>query len=214
MTRIEIFADLACPWCYVAERRLDRALAHRPGREVEKVWRPFLLQPELPPSGVPWTEFVQSKWGGMEHAQPMFERLSAVGEADGIRFDWPRVVSAPNTLDAHRLILFAERKGKEWGVADALFRGYFAEGRDLNDHDTLVEIAAAEELDRDEAREWLSADTGALEVEASRRSAAALGVEAVPFFVFDGRYAVAGAQPIELFLEVLDRCELQDVPVS
>ena len=214
MTKIEVFADLSCPWCYVAERRLDRALAHRPGRAVEKVWRPFLLQPEVPEQGVPWKEFVDTKWGGMEQAQPMFDRLSAVAEADGIEFDWHRVSSFPNTVDAHRLVLFAERKGKEWPVADALFRGYFAEGRDLNDRDTLVEIARAEALDPDEAREWLSTDLGAREVEASRRSASALGVEAVPFFVFDGRYAVAGAQPLELFLEVLDRCELQDVPVS
>ncbi|MHB1073969.1 MAG: DsbA family oxidoreductase [Gemmatimonadaceae bacterium] len=214
MTRIEIFADLSCPWCYIAERRLDLALAHRPGRAVEKMWRPFVLHPNLPPEGIAWPEYVDSTWGGVEQAGPMFERLRTMGEVEGIQFDWERVRTAPNTVDAHRLILYAERRGREWPLADALFRAYFAEGRDLNDRDTLTEIAAGKSLDPVDVRALLEGTSGAAEVEASRRAATELGVEAVPFFVFDGTVAVSGAQPVELFLEVLDRCELQDAPVS
>lgn len=139
--RIEVYADVACPWCYVGEKRLEKALRNRPDLDVERLWRPFQLRPEMPAGGVPWQEFASEKFGGAENMARAFAHVAAAGEPDGLRFDFDRVASAPNTVDAHRLILHAAEGGARWKMADALFRGYFADGRDLNDTEDLAALA-------------------------------------------------------------------------
>jgi predicted DsbA family dithiol-disulfide isomerase len=201
---IEVYADVVCPWCAIGERRLARALAERPGLAVERRWRPFQLQPQLPPGGVPWAAFVDAKFGGVARAQAAFARVAAVGAEEGLTFAFDRVASAPNTVDAHRLILHAARHGREWAMADALFTAYFAGGADLNDPDQLVAAAVGVGLSGVETRAFLAGDEARDEVAASQAEAAELGVTGVPFFVLDGRYAVSGAQPVALFLRALD----------
>ena len=205
--RIDVYADLACPWCYIGARRLARALALRPDVEVERRWRPFQLQPALPPGGLPWHTFAQEKFGGAERAAGAFAHVTAVGAADGLTFAFDRVASAPNTVDAHRLILFAARHGRQWETADALFAAYFAEGRNMNDHEQLVEAASRAGLPSDEVRAFLAGDECADEVAASQAEAYRLGVRGVPFYVLDGRYGLSGAQPVEMLVEVLDTVE-------
>ncbi|GIV97621.1 MAG: DSBA oxidoreductase [Herpetosiphonaceae bacterium] len=202
--QIDIFADIACPWCYIGERRLERALALRPGLNVERRWRPFQLQPNLPRSGMPWHEFVQRKFGGLQRAQAMFNHVAAVGAAEGLTFAFDRMVSAPNTCDAQRLILFAEHQGCEWKAVDALFAAYFAQGRDLSRLDELVAIAAEIGLDAGQTRSYLMSDAGIAEVVESQEQAYVLGIQGVPFYIFDGRYAISGAQPVNVFLRALD----------
>jgi predicted DsbA family dithiol-disulfide isomerase len=201
---IDVYADIVCPWCYIGTRRLASAIAQRPGVPVERHWRPFQLQPALPKAGVAWPEFVERKFGGAERAREVFARVASVGAADGIAFDFERVAGAPNTRDAHRLILFAGREGREWELADALFAAYFARGRDLGDHEQLAEVAASVGLSRATARDYLAGDEGGAEVDASQREAYQAGVTGVPFYVLDGRYALSGAQPLEVFLRALD----------
>ena len=201
---IDVYADLVCPWCYIGTRRLVTALAQRPELQVERRWRPFQLQPDMPKAGLAWPEFVERKFGGAERARSAFERVTAVGAAEGIEFDYERVAGAPNTRDAHRLVLFAVREGREWELADALFAAYFARGRDLGDHEQLAEVAASVGLSRAEALAYLTSDEGGAEVDASQQEAYQIGVTGVPFYVFDGRYALSGAQPVEVFLQALD----------
>ncbi len=98
---IEVFADLACPWCYIGARRLARALALRPDLEVQRRWRPFQLQPQMPAGGLPWDRFVREKFGGVERAAGAFARVTEVGAADGLTFAFDRVASAPNTVALH-----------------------------------------------------------------------------------------------------------------
>lgn len=202
---IDVYADVVCPWCYIGERRLEQALSQRPGLLVERRWRPFQLNPDMPASGVAWAEFAPRKFGGMAAAQAAFTQVTAAGAADGVRFDFGRVVSAPNTVDAHRLLLWAEQSGRTWELAEALFAGYFAEGSDLNDQEQLLRIVAAAGLDRAAARAMLQSDQGRAEVAASQRQAKQLGIRGVPFYVFDGRYALSGAQPVALFVRALDQ---------
>ncbi len=206
---IEVYADLACPWCYIGARRLARALALRPDLEVERCWRPFQLQPRMPAGGLPWRTFVREKFGGAERAAGAFARVTEVGAADGLTFAFDRVASAPNTVDAHRLILFAARHGRQWETADALFAAYFAEGRDMNDHEQLVEAASRAGLPGAEVRAFLAGDECVDEVAASQAEAYRLGVRGVPFYVLDGRYGLSGAQPVEVLVEVLG--QVQDV---
>jgi predicted DsbA family dithiol-disulfide isomerase len=202
--RIDVFADIACPWCYIGEARLERALAARPAVDVEWRWRPFQLQPGLPAGGVPWAEFAEQKFGGLAHAERMFAHVTAVGAADGLDFRFERMASAPNTGDAHRLVLFAGRAGLQRGAAAALFRAYFSEGRDLNDPAALAEVGAAAGLDADALREHLRGGADVDAVLRSQEEARRLGVTGVPFYVFDGRFAVSGAQPEDAFVQAID----------
>ena len=205
--KIDVYADVVCPWCYVGEKRLEKALLSRPDLDVERRWRPYQLRPEMPAGGVPWRRFALEKFGGEEGMRRAFSHVSAAGEPDGARFDFDRVASAPNTVDAHRLIGHAARRAREWPVADRLFRGYFAEGRDLNDPDDLAVLAADAGLDPDETRAFLAGDSGTQDVWESQREAAELGIGGVPFYVIDGRYAVSGGQPAEVWLRTLDTIE-------
>ena len=209
--RIDVYADVVCPWCYVGERRLEGALRARPDLEVERRWRPFQLRPEMPEGGLPWRTFALEKFGGEENMERAFAHVAAAGEPDGARFDFDRVASAPNTVDAHRLILHAQERGKQWQMADALFRGYFVEGRDLNDANDLAAMAHGAGLAPDEARTFLGGDAGVEDVRESQRTAAELGIEGVPFYVIDGRYAVSGGQPAEVWLRTLDAIEAERV---
>jgi predicted DsbA family dithiol-disulfide isomerase len=201
---IDVYSDVVCPWCYIGEKRLARALVDRPDLGVEVRWRPFQLQPGMPEGSVPWAEFSRQKFGGERGAEAAFSHVSAVGESDGIRFDFGRVASAPNTVDAHRIVLLAGNYGLQWELADALFRAYFTEGKNLNDHEELVVVAASVGLDAGEVREYLAGEAGASEVRSSQEEAASLGITGVPFYVFDGRYALYGAQPVGVFGEALD----------
>ena len=141
-----------------------------------------------------------------------FAHVSAAGEPDGAHFDFDRVASAPNTLDAHRLILAAREHGREWALAEALFRGYFANGRNLNDTDDLAAMVQEVGLDPEEADTFLSGGACTDEVRESQREAAALGVSSVPFYVIDGRYAVSGGQTAQAWLGTFDAVEAQRVP--
>lgn len=201
--QIEIYADIACPWCYIGERRLERALAELLELEVEWRWRPFQLQPQLPAGGLPWAEFARTKFGGRERARQMFAHVTSVGAAEGIEFDFDRIASAPNTADAHRLILCARRSGREREAADALFRAYFTAGANLNDPETLVALGEGIGLDPDAVRGYLQSERGREEVSRSQQEARRLGISGVPFYIFSGRVALSGAQPPEVFREAI-----------
>ncbi|HJQ29935.1 MAG TPA: DsbA family oxidoreductase [Rubrobacter sp.] len=200
---VDVYSDVVCPWCYIGERRLAKALVNRPDLEAEVRWRPFQLQPGMPEGGLPWAEFARRKFGE-DGAKTAFARVVAAGKPDGIHFDLDQVASAPNTVDAHRLILLAGDHGVQWRVADALFLAYFTEGRDLNDHEDLVAVASGTGLGAEDVREYLAGKAGVSEVHSSQEEAWQLGITGVPLFVFDGRYALYGAQPVEVFEQALE----------
>lgn len=206
---IDVYADVVCPWCYIGVRRLEQALASHTGTTVDRRWRPFQLRPEMPAGGEPWQAFVAEKFGGEERAASAFEQVTDLGRSDGIDFRFDRVARAPNTVDAHRLVLLARTQGREWPVAEALLRAYFSEGRDLNDRDDLLAVAAAAGLDEASAGTLLAGDELVDDVLESQRVAQRLGVSGVPFYVIDDRYAVSGAQPAEAFAQVLQRVEAE-----
>lgn len=202
---IDVFADVVCPWCYIGERRLERAMSPRRAVRISRRWRPFQLQPDMPPDGQSWPEFVRTKFGGMERARPIFERVTAVGASVGVPFDFGRIASAPNTMDAHRLILLAAHHGDEWPLVARLFRAHFVDGRDVGDRETLVEIAREQGLDAAEAGQYLASDAGRAAVLQSQLTASDLGIAGVPFFVLGGRYGVSGAQPEDVLTRAIDR---------
>lgn len=210
--QIDVYADVVCPWCYIGERRLEQALAQRPHLHVERRWRPFQLQPGMSKQGVPWTAFAQRKFGGMANMQAAFAQVVAAGAYDGLVFRFDQVASAPNTVDAHRLIMWADRYGKQWDVANALFAAYFTYGRNLNDVAQLADVAVQVGLDVDAVRAFLATDEGVADVQQSQHEAGDRGVQGVPFVVFNNEFAVSGAQPVAVFVQALDMAAQQDGP--
>jgi predicted DsbA family dithiol-disulfide isomerase len=201
---IDVHADIACPWCYIGHQRLEQALEQRPELDAVLRWRPFQLQPGLPPEGKPWRSFAQEKFGSWERAQKMFEHVRSAGSEDGLTFDFEAMGVAPNTTNAHRLVLWAEQQGAGIEMSERLYAAYFAEGKNVCDTDVLAACVADAGLDPDAAREMLNGDNFAGEVVEAQKLARKRGVTGVPFHVFDERYAVSGAQPAEAFLEALD----------
>jgi predicted DsbA family dithiol-disulfide isomerase len=202
--QIEVFSDIACPFCYIGEKRLERALELRPNLHATRLWRPFQLQPQLPKTGVPWQQFAVQKFGGMAQMKAAFAQVLRVAEGEGIRFDLENIYSAANTADAHRLILLAREHNRELEVAQALFQAYFSDGRNLNDPTTLQAIAASTGLTQG-VPELLSSQRFVQEVEASQVEASQLGLQGVPFYIFNRRVALSGAQPLEVFLQAIDK---------
>jgi predicted DsbA family dithiol-disulfide isomerase len=201
---IDIVSDVVCPWCYIGKRRLERALARRPGLLTTRSWRAFQLNPDLPSEGVPHALYLATKYGNSHNASRAYAALSAVGRGEGIDFAFDRIGRAPNTLRAHRLIRLAANEGAGDDIVEALFRAYFLEGLDVGDIDILVAIAGRAGFDFAEVRSYLAGEAGTNEVRAEDRRARHLGIHAVPCFVLERGYAISGAQDPEMFLSLFD----------
>jgi len=201
---IDFFADIACPWCWIGERRLKAALEAR-GVDATVRWRPYMLQRDLPPGGIPWNELVEKKFGGWERGAIPVAQVAAAAAGEGIRYDFEAVGRAPNTRDAHRVALLAQDEGRLWEVADALYSAYFAEGRDITDRAVLADVAAGAGVDAERVRTMLASQAYADAVASSQALADEIGVQGVPLAIFDGRFAVSGAQPLEVFETAIGR---------
>ena len=201
---IDIVADIACPWCFIGKRRLERALALRPDIVATRSWRAFQLNPDMPAEGISREFYLVAKFGGARQATRSFTTISAAGRSAGIEFSFERIRRTPNTLRAHRLIRLATSEGIGDAMVEQLFLGYFVEGLDIGDIETLAAIAARAGLDNDAARTYLAGEAGVAEVLAEEGRARRLGIHAVPCFVLDRGYAIAGAQEPETFLPLFD----------
>ena len=201
---IEIVSDLVCPWCYIGQRRLERALHHVGAPAPRLLWRAFQLNPDMPPDGVPRQAYLAAKFGGTFHADRIYEAIAEAGAAEGIRFRFDRIERTPNSLDAHRLKRHARRHRAEPDVTLRMYRAYFEEARDIGLACVLADIAAEAGLERAEALRYLASDEDRLAVQAEDISARRQGVNGVPCVVIDGKYALSGAQEPEFFLPLFD----------
>jgi predicted DsbA family dithiol-disulfide isomerase len=207
---IDVVSDVVCPWCFIGKRRLEGALAlyakANPDAPAPTVtWRPFQLNPGMPDEGMPRAEYVERKFGARGGA--VYDRVTAVGREVGIAFAFDRIRQQPNTLAAHSLIELAEARGRQDEVVEAFFRAYFLDGVDLAARENLVTIATGAGLDRAEAEAWLD-NANARELAAAEdQRAREIGIEGVPFFIFNGKVAVSGAHPAEALLEAMRQAE-------
>ncbi len=192
---IDVVSDVVCPWCYLGEKRLEAALAED-SRPVAVRWRPFQLDPAIPPGGLDRAEYMERKFGRDGRLKSIHDRLVRLGEEVGIAFAFDRIERAPNTLDAHRLIRWAASAGAQREVVDCLFRAYFVEGRDVGDRAVLVDVATACGLDADNVDKLFTDGADADAVRREIAEARALGVTGVPFFIFAGRLGAPGAQDV------------------
>jgi predicted DsbA family dithiol-disulfide isomerase len=209
---IEIYSDLICPWCYIGKRRMQAGLKLL-GKEFTPkiVWRPFQLNPDMPIAGMNRKTYRTKKFGSWERSLAMDAEVAATGKSLGIEFNYDKVLITPNTLSGHRLLWWAGQRNQQEPLAEALFRAYFTEGRDVGRHEVLAEIAAETGLTKTEAHAFLDSDAGTKEVSQETTKGLRLGLQGVPFFIVNGVAAVAGAQNPQTFLEVFQHALGRDL---
>lgn len=206
---VEVWSDIACPWCYVGKRRLESALSRFAHADsVHVVYRAFELDPSAPPvrdEGQTYAQRLARKYGASEReAQAMIDRMVATAAEDGLTLDFVRIRPG-NTFLAHRLLHLARERGLQERVKERMLRGYLVEGAPIGVADVALGLAVEGGLDPDEASGVVHGDTFADEVRADEHEARRLGIDGVPFFLLGRRYAVAGAQPAELLRKALEQ---------
>jgi predicted DsbA family dithiol-disulfide isomerase len=202
--QIDVISDVVCPWCYIGQRRLAEALARLPADDgahrASIRWHPFQLNPDLPQAGVPRRTYLEDKFGGPERAAQIYARVAAAGATVGIPFAFDRIDIQPNTRDAHRLIAWAQSQRDASGLVERLFRAYFIEGRAIGERDVLAAIAGESGFEPAAARSMLDSDEGVDAIALMDRRAREIGVQGVPFFIFNQHVAVSGAQEPDTLL--------------
>jgi predicted DsbA family dithiol-disulfide isomerase len=195
--QIEVASDVVCPWCYIGKKRLEKALSLVEGELRPEIrWLPFQLNPGMPKEGMPRAEYRKAKFGSAERSRELDARVIAEGRSEGIDFAFDRIERTPNTSAAHQLIALAENQGP---VVDALFRAYFEEAKDIGDPKVLAEIAA-----QCGVKGWpQEGERPARDVAALEEEVRAMGISAVPTFIFERKSGVAGAYPAETLAQVM-----------
>jgi predicted DsbA family dithiol-disulfide isomerase len=204
-TRIDIFSDTICPWCYLGKRRFELALATRPQYEPRVTWRPFELNPDLPWEGVELAAYLAARGGDPGQLAEARAALTRHGEAVGLQFRFDLIERLPNTRRSHLLIAHAGRRGLQSVVMERVMRGYFEEGCDIGDIEQLVRLGVEAGLSERDTRSAVILREGQDGVVAAERHAAALGITGVPTFMFDRQYTLSGAQDVATLGRVLDQ---------
>ena len=200
---IEITSDFICPWCWVAETRLQRALAQlNPAVDVQWVWQPFELNPDMPAAGLDRRTYRTQKFGSWAYSQQLDAQTVQATQQDGLAFRYDLMTTTPNTLQAHRLTGFAAQQGQATAMAERLLRAYFAEGANIAEVEVLVQLAGEVGLDQDAVRRFLQSDAGISAMREQEQQAIAQGVHGVPNIRI-GTQVLSGAQPLEVFVDAL-----------
>jgi len=202
---IDVVSDVVCPWCFIGKKRLEKALAMRPDIPVEVRWRPYFLNDWVPREGISRNEYLTTKFGSPERYRQIAGRVAAAAQAEGLAYNVDGIARQPNTLDCHRLILWAQSIGKAAEMKQRLMDRYFTDGADLSDREVLVQIAADVGLDAGKTREMLSSDTDVERVESAANSAKDAGIDGVPTFILGGVAAVSGAQSPEVLANAIEQ---------
>jgi predicted DsbA family dithiol-disulfide isomerase len=203
--RIDVVSDVVCPWCYIGKRRLERALEKAGLEGVEIGWRPFQLNPDMPDEGMERRAYLKMKFGGDGSGGAMYEAIKAAGSEERIPFDFSGIEQQPNTVKAHRLIHYGGEQGRQDAVVEALFTAYFTAGQNIGETDVLVAVAVEAGLDADATRAYLDSETDVDRIRAEDKVAREMGIQGVPCFIINRRYAVSGAQDPSVFLEVFEK---------
>jgi predicted DsbA family dithiol-disulfide isomerase len=202
---IDMVSDVVCPWCFIGKRRLEKAIALRPDVPIEVHFRPYFLNPWVPREGMSREKYLTDKFGSPDRYRAIAQRVASAAAAEGLTYALDKIVRQPNTLDCHRLILWAGEKGNAAAMKQRLMELYFAEGGDLSNRDVLAEAAAGCGLDGELVRNRLAGDQDIERIESEANSAKETGIDGVPCFILGGVIAVQGAQTPEYLAQAIDR---------
>lgn len=203
---VEVVSDVICPWCFIGKRRLEKALVLLGDPpDVRVAWRPFQLNPRMPPEGIERRAYRTAKFGSWERSLALDAQVAEAGRGEGITFAFDKMMRTPNTLDAHRLLWLAGKLGVQDPVTESLFLGYFTAGADLNDRPTLVALAVEGGIPAADAERLLAGDKGCADVLAEETRYKALGVNGVPAFFLNGVPTFSGAVEPRLLADEIRR---------
>jgi len=203
--RIDVVSDVVCPWCFIGKRRLEKAIMLTPDIPVEVHWRPYFLNDWIPREGMPREQYLTTKFGSPERYKGIAQRVGAAAAEEGLTYAADKMKRQPNTLDCHRLIRWAQGIGKAAEMKQRLMDLYFTEGADLTNEAVLVQAAGDVGLDPDDVRAALDSEQDVAQIEREAQSAKEAGIEGVPMFIFDGKFAVSGAQSPDYLAEAIAR---------
>ena len=206
---IDVFSDVVCPWCFIGKRRLEQAIALKPEIPVEVRYQPYFLNPWVPRAGISRNEYLTTKFGSPERYEQIAQRVAAAAKAEGLTYNIGALKNQPNTIDCHRLILWAGAIGKAAEMKQRLMELYFTEGGDLTDREVLVKAASDVGLDADKVRTLLATETDVDVVSQAAERAKDGGIDGVPFFIFGGVLAVSGAQAPDYIAGAIERAAQQ-----
>lgn len=194
--RIDVVSDVVCPWCFLGQKRLDKAIAASPDVDVSVAWRPYQLDPTIPAEGLERAAYMAAKFGSEQRVRDAHARIEPLGAAEGINFAFDAIKTSPNTLDAHRTIRWAGTVAPDVQsrLVRDLFRAYFERGENVGDHGVLAAAAAGAGMDRAVVETLLASDADRDSVADEAATASRMGITGVPCFLFEGKYAVVGAQ--------------------
>ncbi len=202
---IDVISDVVCPWCYLGKRRLARAIGLLPEIQVIVRWRPFRLDPTIPPEGVARVDYLTAKFGSLEALDESHRQLTERGREEGIDYRFDRITRSPNTLDAHRLVRWAGAEGVQDDMVERLFTAYFSEGRDVGDPTILADLAEDVGFDAAAVAVRLAGDEDREMIVAEIENAYRIGVSGVPCFIIDRRLAVTGAHAAEVLVQAIEQ---------
>mgnify|MGYP000630066193 CR=1 FL=1 len=207
--QLDVISDTICPWCFIGKRRLEKALALRTDVDVDVRWRPYQLDPTIPPGGKDRREYLEAKFGGPEGASKIYDNIRAAGADEDIAFEFDKIARTPNTINSHRLIRWAATADRQDAVVERLFRLYFLEGGDIESPESLVAVARETGMDADLVAELLASDADVELVEREIRTAQKIGVTGVPCFILANSFGVMGAQSADVLAEAIDKALAQ-----
>jgi predicted DsbA family dithiol-disulfide isomerase len=201
---VDIVSDTICPWCYIGKRRFEKAVADSGRSDIMVAWRPFQLNPDMPAAGMSRQDYLRAKFGGGDRPRQIYRAITESGREEGIEFQFDRMERTPNTVNSHRLIHWSGPKGFQDHVVDSLFRAYFEEGRDVGSLEVLSECATRAGMDASEVNAFLESDELRNDIVQADLYARRLGINGVPCFIVNRKYAISGAQPPAAFIEVFN----------
>ncbi|EEB86221.1 DsbA family oxidoreductase [Roseobacter sp. GAI101] len=201
--KLDIMSDPICPWCYIGKAHLDRALASEPDHPFVIEWHPFQLNPDMPEGGMDRRAYLEGKFGGKEAAVKAYAPVVEHAKKAGLTINFEDMKRTPNTLNAHRLIHWAGIEGRQTAAVSALFKSYFVEARDIGDLEVLSDIADGIGLDAALISRLLASDADIQSIRDRDAHSREMGINSVPTFIVAGQHAVPGAQPPELWTQVL-----------
>lgn len=204
---VDVISDVACPWCFIGMKRLESAIAMVPEIEVTTRWRPYQLDPTIPPDGLPRKAYMLKKFGSQERIQEIHDHIVPVGEVEGIRFNFDAMEVSANTLDAHRLIRWAASEksptGAQGQIVRRLFEVNFEEAGNIADRATLARLAGEAGMDEGLTEVLLASSADVEAVQTEIQTSARMGITGVPCFLLEGKFAVMGAQEAEALADAI-----------
>ena len=201
--KLDIMSDPICPWCFIGKAYLDKALSAHPNHPFLIEWHPFQLNPDMPANGMGRREYLEGKFGGKEAAVRAYAPVEESAKTAGVAIDFEGMQRTPNTINAHRLIHWAGIEGRQTAAVSALFKAYFTDAHDIGDPDVLIDIAKSVEMDADVVKRLLDSDEDLKLIQDRDKHSRKMGINSVPTFIIANQHAVPGAQPPELWAQVI-----------